>query len=176
MYGFVENSSINGFDILGNQVINSMTANPQNAALAAEAEAIMGGFASAADMAATNAALNAALAARAAQLVKEFTSRAKGNDPCEEAKNALKQAQDSLKSTSKTLQEHQQAAANPESQISDPAKLANPRYVEGLGNWYQKEVVNQENQIKALDDAIKTLQKAADKACKCWYKPWTWFD
>jgi hypothetical protein len=30
---------------------------------------------------------------------------------------------------------------------------------------------NIEKSKKALD----ILEKAADAACRCWYKPWTWF-
>lgn len=74
------------------------------------------------------------------------------------------------------MEQHRQYAADPLSTITDPVKAANPRYVKGLGEFYQKEVANMENEIKAVEGALKVLEKAVDAACKCWYKPWTWFD
>ena len=170
LYGMVGNDAVNKWDLLG--MIDSLSMSiPQMAAsgmTAAEIAEITG--------ITLSAAIAAEAAARAAQKVKDFARNARGSDPCEKAKDALRQAQKALENTRKAIEEHRQKAADSASTIDDPVKAANPRYVEGLGRWYLKEIANMENEIKAVEGSLKALEKAVDAACKCWYKPWTWLD
>jgi len=121
------------------------------------------------------AALSAVIAARAGQLVSQFASQAaqKGGDPCTQAKLALKMAQDSLKSTKSSLQEHMDQLNN---LAGEYPNVTDPRHLAGLRDFKIKEIKNMETQISALESATEKLQKAVDEACKCSkWNPFNWF-
>src|SRR5690606_28071935 len=91
-YAFVQNDSLNRFDYLG--MIDSVTMSlPQLAASGMTAAEI-------AEL--TGVAMSVASAAVAAvaveKAVENFQRNAKGKDPCEKAKNALKQARKGIES------------------------------------------------------------------------------
>jgi RHS repeat-associated protein len=107
------------------------------------------------------------------EIIKNAQRLAKGKDPCELAKSALRQVRNGIESYEKVIQEHQGWINDPSSYPGglnpDPA---NPQ--RAIDKWL-KDIARAEGNIEKSKQAIKILEKLVDAACKCWYKPWTWF-
>ena len=108
------------------------------------------------------------------KIIDNLKKTAKGKDPCEKAKAAVKAAQKSLKSFQKLIDKHQGYINNPSSYPGglQPPYDTNPQLA--IDAWL-RDIAKAQKNIDKYNKALKVLQKAADAACKCWYKPWTWF-
>jgi uncharacterized protein RhaS with RHS repeats len=116
------------------------------------------------------------LAEAAQEKWDEFSNTSRGKNPCEKAKNALKRLQESLQKHRDKITEHQNKIDNPEAFITDPAILANPQHIQGLIEFWQKQIDTIfQPQVQITEKAIDIANKAVDLACRCWWKPWTWF-
>jgi uncharacterized protein RhaS with RHS repeats len=176
LYGVVGNDGVNSWDALGLQGLNS-TSFPAGAATVAEAAALEAGYASAAQMQAVQAALNATLAAAVANKVEQFKRNSKGRDPCEKAKSALRQARKGIESINDVIDEHQGWLNNPSSYPGglNPATVQQRGGIDGVKRGWQDHIERNRKQQDTIEKAAKELEKLVKKACRCWYKPWTWF-
>jgi hypothetical protein len=173
LYGFVGNNSLNATDYLGQQSLVT----PAGAAAMLELAASDAGYVSAAAMIEAERATAVLAAAAVDKAIENFRKNAKGKDPCEKAKSALKQAQNGIDSINDVINEHQGWINNPESYPGglDPATVARRGGIEGVRQGWATHIDRNRSQLENLEKAVKELKKAADDACRCWYKPWTWF-
>jgi hypothetical protein len=141
------------------------------------------GFASAAEMAAANAAANglAAIAIlegakKMLEIARNNVARKGGKDPCEAAKAALRQLERSVKSFENRVSEHQNWIKDPSSYKGGGRVLpGDPRIPNWINDWTE-DIVKNKGELEKAKKAVEMANKLVDKACKCWYKPWTWFN
>jgi hypothetical protein len=128
-------------------------------------------------MQAAQAALNATLAAAVANKVEQFKRNSKGRDPCEKAKNALKQARKGIERISDVIDEHQGWLNNPSSYPGglNPTTVQQRGSIDGVKRGWQAHIERNRKQRDTIEKASKELEKLIEEACRCWYKPWTWF-
>lgn len=109
------------------------------------------------------------------QIVRNLQNTSKGKDPCEKAKDAVRAAKKSIESFRKVIDKHQ-------GWISDPPSYKGGGIVQpgdpNISRWiidWLGDIATAQGNISKYNDALTILDKAVDAACKCWYKPWTWF-
>jgi len=175
LYGFINNNPVNKFDLLGLTLAAEIPAE-----IALEIEAGVSLAQIAADYGLTLAQVTqmaAAIATAAAvdQIVKNLQNTSKGKDPCEKAKDAVRAAKKSLDSFQKLIDKHQGWINDPTSYkgggIIQPGDPNIPRWI----NDWLGDIAKSQGNIDKYNKAFTILEKAVDVACKCWFKPWTWF-
>ncbi len=107
-------------------------------------------------------------------IVRNLQNTAKGKDPCEKAKAAVRAARKSLESFQNLISKHQGWINNPSSY---PGGLQPPydQHPEWAIKKWLDDIAKAQGNIDKYNKALGVLEKAVDAACKCWYKPWTWF-
>jgi len=114
------------------------------------------------------------LAEAAQQVVKNAQRNAKGKDPCEKAKDAVRQVRKGIESLEKVIQKHQGWINDPTSYPGGGVTPGDPRIPRWINDWLG-DIAKAQGNIEKSKKALDILEKAADVACRCWYKPWTWF-
>jgi RHS repeat-associated protein len=176
LYGMVGNDPVNWIDYLGLNLTTisnaeGMALTAQIAGDAAKAAAIRAAAAEAAALAVQAAATAAAID----QTVRNFQNTAKGRDPCERAQSALRQARRAVRGYEKKIEDHRGWINNPPSyKGGNIVRPGDPRIPRWINDW-QGDIQKAQGNIDKTKQAIDVLQKAVDVACRCWYKPWTWF-
>jgi len=174
LYGFVYNDPVNKMDRLGMTLVAEIPAE-----IGFEIEQGVSLAQIAADFGLTieevtqiAAQLSAAKAIE--EIIKNVQRNSKGKDPCEKARDALRQVQQGIQNTLDTIKEHEGWIQNPSSY---PGGLQPPfdQHPEWAVNNWLKQIANQKTNLERMNGAVKILQKTVDAACKCWFKPWTWF-
>ena len=85
-------------------------------------------------------------------------------------KSAVRQAETAIKSLEKRISDHERWIKNPSTY---PGKIRNIN--DARAHWRGEIERKFRPQVKLNRNALKQLRKLVDKACRCWYKPWTWF-
>jgi RHS repeat-associated protein len=174
-YAFVYNNSVNDIDLLG---LTAVTDIPIEITIEIEDGISLQQIAE--DYGLTleevsQMAMQIAVATAVDQIAKNFANNAKGNDPCAKARSAVKQAQKAIKSLMQNIQEHQQWINDPTSYdgggVISPGDPNIPRWIQ---DW-QGDIAKNQTTLGYTQQALSLLEKVVDVACRCWYKPWTWF-
>lgn len=115
----------------------------------------------------------------ARQIVKTITTAiaAKNLDPCDAAGAAVAAAQKGIDSFQKIIKDHQAKIANPIANMTKwyPALTQAENIAVAIRDW-QGDIATAQFNLDASQIALNELTAAMKKACKCWYKPSTWFD
>ena len=114
------------------------------------------------------------LADAAQQIVRNAQRNAKGKDPCEKAKNAVRQVRKGIESLEKVIEKHQGWINDPTSYPGGGVTPGDPRIPRWINDWLG-DIAKAQGNIEKSKKAVDILEKAVDAACRCWYKPWTWF-
>lgn len=174
LYGFANNNSVNKADRLGLTLVAEVPAE-----IALEIEEGVSLAQIAADYGLTLEQVVQMAEALAAtkviqEIAKNLQNTAKGKDPCEKAKAAVRAAKKSIESFQKLITKHQEWINNPSSY---PGGLQPPydEHPEWAIKKWMDDIAKAQGNIDKYNKALALLEKAVDAACKCWYKPWTWF-
>jgi hypothetical protein len=169
LYGFIRNASVDATDSLGlNSVVGLPAQIPFLIKTGWTAAQIAETFGVALEVVTAMIAANE-LADQISKAVDNFQNNAKGKDPCDKALHAVRQAQRGIQNSLKRIAEHEAKLADPSAYL-DPGKPA----AYGISVW-TTQLAAQKKGLEITQGALKVLEKAADTACRCWYKPWTWF-
>ncbi len=122
------------------------------------------------------AALAAVSEATIKNMVNNFKNKSKGKDPCERAKDALRQAQKSLDTLDRLVTEHERYVANPSSYPKyDPKVVERMRGIENVKREWRDQIKKQLSQRSNTAKCVEILEEFMYQMCKCLHDPTTWF-
>ena len=86
----------------------------------------------------------------------------------------MRQAQKGLRNLRENVEDHQNWIKDPTLYPDAIIAVDDPNIPRWINDWKQ-DIIKNQGEADKYEKALKILEKALDAACKCWYKPWTWF-